>query len=475
MDGTDFDKLLLQEQERVDDDKVQSNISDNISGWRKSLECPELDPASDGAAVALSSPIVETRTICGDRTVHIHRDDLLKLPQSGISGNKARKLWALDQVPAESFPTCVVSYGGPQSNAMLALAAIVYSKNRQLLTETTEAGMADAATTLDTETLTQQQELPTHPKKVRFIYYTKTLPRFLRNQRSGNLFRATTLGMELRELSHADYASLFDEHCDYEGRPPLGLDPPADDALWIPQGGAFALAQPGVQRLAKEIVQYWKGNGKERPLIVCVPSGTCTTATLLHHGIQDIILNGSNDDNDEVMDIQVVAIPCVGDTSYARQQMMSLSAQINKDPNDIPTILTAGPSHSNSKDASNNSKYFTFGKPDQEILTTFQELRNDHNLVVDLMYGAPSWAILLRHIKAEQQQHTAAKEPFVVSDVSFDPNQPLLGRELLYVHSGGREGINSQLLRYKYEGLVSLDEIQLPGKSTIKTNSRASS
>jgi 1-aminocyclopropane-1-carboxylate deaminase/D-cysteine desulfhydrase-like pyridoxal-dependent ACC family enzyme len=41
----------------------------------------------------------------------------------GLCGNKARKLWALSRLPPGEFPTQVVSYGGPQSNSMLALAA----------------------------------------------------------------------------------------------------------------------------------------------------------------------------------------------------------------------------------------------------------------------------------------------------------------------------------------------------------------
>jgi hypothetical protein len=38
----------------------------------------------------------------------------------------------------------------------------------------------------------------------------------------------------------------------------------------------------------------------------------------------------------------------------------------------------------------------------------------------------------------------------------------------MYVHSGGLEGINSQLLRYKYEGMVEIEDVQLPGKASKK-------
>ena len=64
-----------------------------------------------------------------DRILYVKRDDLLRLDRSGVSGNKARKFLALNELDAADFPDVVVSYGGPQSNAMVALAAIVSSKN----------------------------------------------------------------------------------------------------------------------------------------------------------------------------------------------------------------------------------------------------------------------------------------------------------------------------------------------------------
>jgi 1-aminocyclopropane-1-carboxylate deaminase/D-cysteine desulfhydrase-like pyridoxal-dependent ACC family enzyme len=422
--------------------------------------------------------------------VYIQRDDLLKISPSGISGNKARKMWALDRIPAQNFPSCIVSYGGPQSNSMLALAAIVNAKNRQLAEEMQQ--QSDMQTDPQLATQQQQQQQYSQSPMIRFVYYTKTLPRFLRNQPSGNLFRATSLGMELRELSHDEYSNLFEDHVDSEGKPPVALQPPPyPDSLWVPQGGAFASALPGIRRLANDIVSYW-GQGQQhgqqdRPLTVLIPSGTCTTAVLLHHSLKDIISNhdnttdentnnsnNSNDDDDEfdessplppttTLDIQVVVIPCVGDEGYARRQMMSLSAQIGRDADDIPTVLAAGPPPPEGT-TTTTDKYFVFGKPHPEILETFYKLRDEHDLVVDLMYGAPSLALLLRHLKVSQEE----QEPTPPSlDLWFDPNRPLAGRELLYVHSGGLEGINSQLLRYRHEGLVTMDEIQLPGKPTV--------
>jgi 1-aminocyclopropane-1-carboxylate deaminase/D-cysteine desulfhydrase-like pyridoxal-dependent ACC family enzyme len=97
-------------------------------------------------------------------------------------------------------------------------------------------------------------------------------------------------------------------------------------------------------------------------------------------------------------------------------------------------------------------------------LETFHELRDEHGIDVDLIYGAPSFAVMARHLKKSMDD---AREPSstISPDLSFDPNQPLTGREIMYVHSGGLEGINSQLLRYKYEGMVELHDVQVPGKN----------
>jgi hypothetical protein len=175
-----------------------------------------------------SSSPVEQRTI-RNRNVYIKRDDLLKLNGSQVSGNKARKMLTMNEIPAVDFPSYVVSYGGPQSNAMLALAAVVNYKNRQQeqqLTETTTQQQHEGITSEGTTTSTTTEK--------RFRYYTKKLPRFLRTQPSGNLFRAQMLGMELMELTPAQYRELFES--DWGGRPdpPLGLDPPVPgDSLWV--------------------------------------------------------------------------------------------------------------------------------------------------------------------------------------------------------------------------------------------------
>lgn len=450
--------------------------ADSRNGWAVLKE-------DDGLVVTqhpAQDPSPVEQVIIRGRTVHLKRDDLLRLDGSQISGNKARKMWTLNRIPPQEFPRCLVSSGGPQSNSMVALAAVVNYKNRESM-ETKNDGRPDSKSDDNEKGASPRSER----QPIRFVYYTKKLPRFLRNQPSGNLYRAQTLGMELIELTQQQYSSLFEdvEWTPQAGEAPRELAPPiAGESLWVPQGGAFGSARAGAFQLAKEIWAYWQDHGEGRPLTVCIPGGTCTTAVLVHHGLQKLLREQANgnledgrDDEREIldMDIEVVVIPCVGDAVYARRQMMALSVQIGADPQDIPVILQPGPEDiMASTTATPRSRYFTFAQPDKEILEAFDELRNECDVVVDLIYGAAAFAILFRHWNDEAREDGRKHcQPTLSPDLSFDPNHPLAGREIMYVHSGGVEGINSQLLRYQYQGLVGIQDIQLPGKRGLKSRS----
>ena len=84
----------------------------------------------------------------------------------GVCGNKARKLASLHRTlkPGDH----VVSHGGGQSNAMLALASLCDARG------------------------------------ARFTYHTRPLPAWLRRQPTGNLRRALSLGMDLAEHPSAE-------------------------------------------------------------------------------------------------------------------------------------------------------------------------------------------------------------------------------------------------------------------------------
>jgi hypothetical protein len=208
----DVDQLL------TDLSSGNSTTTTSENGAWRSIHCT-------GLKLRATKPSPVEERMIQNRRVFIKRDDLLRLHGSQVSGNKARKMLAMNEIPSDDFPECLVSYGGPQSNSMLALAAVVNYKNRELL-----LGDEDKDPDPATKLLSSQE--PSAEK--RFVYYTKKLPRFLRNQPSGNLFRALTLGMELVECTHQEYSDLFDSDWGGSPEPPLGLSPPVlGNSMWV--------------------------------------------------------------------------------------------------------------------------------------------------------------------------------------------------------------------------------------------------
>ncbi len=305
-----------------------------------------------------------------DRPIYIKHDSHLRL-ESGISGNKARKLLAISQLPISEFPKTVCSYGGAQSNAMLALAA-----------ECSHRGS-------------------------RFVYYMKKLPRYLRQNPSGNFHRAKSLGMEAVELTQGSYEDNFNE---VKSEPPSGIEPPEDGALWVPQGGRSPLASHGCRVLAREIAEFWEGHKPDVEVCVVVPSGTGTTAAYLSHWLHEI----------EAPKISVLAVPNVGSPSYLVDQMESLT----RNP---PRVLTP--------------KYkFPFATPDSMILTTWKKMQSQ-GVYLDLIYGSPTFTNILPLLDSSEYYSTGVR------------SSELDGRYLMYLHTGGTEGVSSQLTRYKHIGL----------------------
>ena len=65
-------------------------------------------------------------------------------------------------------------------------------------------------------------------------------------------------------------------------------------------------------------------------------------------------------------------------------------------------------------------------------------MKQRYGVVWDLLYGAPSWTMLLRHFATKPTRRDDSMS-------MLDPKAPLAGLEIMYVHSGGLEGIASQL------------------------------
>ncbi len=154
----------------------------------------------------------------------VKRDDLL----TPLNGNKARKLYGLlDDLELSRYQR-VISHGGAQSNAMLAIAQLC-----QLL-------------------------------QIEFHYYTRTPPKWLKQSPNGNLKEALACGMQWH-INEFGQAPEVDESA---------------ETLFIPQGIAMPEAELGIQKLAEEIQAYCEAESLD-DIAIIQPSGTGTTALYL--------------------------------------------------------------------------------------------------------------------------------------------------------------------------------------------------
>ncbi len=195
------------------------------------------------------------------RKFYVKRDDLI---DTCLSGNKYRKLYSLIQSPSEKYTT-IISYGGGQSNAMLAIACLCRLKGWE------------------------------------FHYYTKNLPKILQSGIEGNLELAVKAGMILHEVTHESYQQKVEELQSLSEK----------GTLVISQGGADENAREGIYMLADEIKEWKNKKGLEQ-LCVVLPSGTGTTALYLNEALGD---DG----------IKVYTSVLVGDESYQYDQWKRLS------------------------------------------------------------------------------------------------------------------------------------------------------
>jgi len=270
------------------------------------------------------------------REFFIKRDDLI---DPHLAGNKYRKLYTLVQTPKEKLDK-LISYGGTQSNAMLAIAALANKKGWE------------------------------------FTYYTKPLSTTQKESKEGNYAESLKLGMkhiEVDELLYRDTIaslSIFKEQ----------------RSFLVEQGGAVDEAREGLELLAKEIKEQVLMDKTLTFKSLATPSGTGTTALFLALALPEY---------------RVYTTPCVGDTSYLKEQMEALSA--------IPkNLIILEP-----------SKKYHFAKPYREFYEIHKNLF-ESGVEFDLLYAPAMWLAL-----QEQTQES-----------------------ILYIHSGGVSGNKSMKERY---------------------------
>ncbi|ETV72492.1 hypothetical protein, variant [Aphanomyces astaci] len=172
----------------------------------------------------------------------------------------------------------LLSYGGIQSNAMLAVAQ-----------------------------LAQQKQVP-------FTYFTKPVPAQLMDRTKDiqtNFSLAKALGMQHVTLSENQYDVLADTH-DFSPVAP----PNATTWLGVPQGVAVPEAELGIRRLAHELNEYAETYANN--VAVVLPCGTGTTAHYVAKHVHP--------------SIHVYGVPCVGNAAYLRQQVAKLESSSGPSP-----------------------------------------------------------------------------------------------------------------------------------------------
>lgn len=184
-----------------------------------------------------------------NRQIYVKRDDLISVSDSngdsmiGLSGNKVRKLQYFLETNLPNI-TKVISYGGTQSNMMLALSALAQLKGWS------------------------------------FDYYCHKISQMANNSINSNLALARANGMQTIEVvgEQATDANIFNH---------------SSDTLIIAQGGAEETSRLGMQQLADELRQFAKNNNWQE-MGVFVPSGTGTTALYLQEFLSEFTVYTTN-------------------------------------------------------------------------------------------------------------------------------------------------------------------------------------
>ncbi len=218
--------------------------------------------------MTLPSPI--SKIVLEGREFLVKRDDLI---DPYLAGNKYRKLYTLLQTPSNNLNK-IISYGGTQSNAMLAMAAMCREKDWE------------------------------------FIYYTKPLSQKQREQNMGNYAISLSLGMKHIEIENELYR-------DFIASLRLNLE---DKTFIVDQGGAVEEAKIGLEVLAREIREVSSSSESLEKMVntrqkiwnfdaIATPSGTGTTALFLALALPEY---------------KIYTTPSVGDAAYLKEQMSAL-------------------------------------------------------------------------------------------------------------------------------------------------------
>lgn len=162
-----------------------------------------------------------------------------------------------------------------------------------------------------------------------------------------------------------------------------------ESSIFVKEGVAQAQAELGFITQAKQIMEFARHKGKIFDIFL--PSGTGTSAAYLAKHI----------------DFDVYTVPCVGDKFYLKEQIDQIV------PNSKVKIL-------------NPPKKYHFANPKIELYEIYKDFLDETGIELDLIYDPVGILTLLKH-----------KDNFKNS--------------ILYIHQGGLNGNESQILRYKHK------------------------
>jgi len=164
------------------------------------------------------------------------------------------------------------------------------------------------------------------------------------------------------------------------------------DTLLIRQGGADEYARDGLKILADELNEFSKASKLKNPVAI-TSSGTGTTAGYLS----------------EYLDFECLTTPCVSNADFLNSEFERLG--VTKKPIIMET-----------------KEKIAFAALHPKLLSIYTKLL-EADLEFDLIYDAKCWLAISENLKFFE------------------------GRDVIFVHSGGTLGNETQLARYAHKGL----------------------
>lgn len=340
--------------------------------------------------VVRSSTVGVTPGVFRGRPLWLVRDDLFQLSLDEVTGNKGRKFEGILEDGKFAASGKIASYGGAQSNSMVALSHIARATGK------------------------------------RFVYFTRPLPEFLETTLTSgptsNYRIARKNGMEVVQVKEsAVFQRLIDAEKLSTGFPPsfpLSVDVAlqSEKTYWVPQGGALPEAETGCTRLAKLVAEHVKEQNakataaslRNKKWVLVMAAGTGTTALYTARSLRSV--QGS---------VEVAAVPCAGSGADLMQQMRALD-RVSGDCQVFPSLLEG------------SAPPRVFAQPYAEHLALWRELSQELKVTFDLIYAPRTLEALL------------ASEAW----------QDAANTEIMLYCCGGSEGNVSQLLRYRRDGLL---------------------